>query len=58
MRRNMAFCSLITVPAGCFPILYGAVIDRLKPLAGDQAAFQASFGTSLVILTTALILVW
>ena len=58
MRRNMAFCSLITVPAGCFPILYGAIIDTLKPLAGDRAAFQVSFVMSLVILTTALILIW
>ena len=58
MRRNMAFCSLITVPAGFSPILFGAIVDTLKPMAGSRAAFQASFVISLVILATALVLVW
>jgi hypothetical protein len=54
MRRNMAFASLITLPVGFAPVLYGTIADSI----GGKPGFQASFAVSLAILAIAILLVW
>lgn len=51
MRRNMAYMSLITLPVGIAPMIYGAVAEHFSSL-------RASFYVALVPLAAALCLVY
>jgi hypothetical protein len=56
LRRNMVFTSMITMPVGFAPILYGLIADTVG--RGDKSrGFQVSFVVSLVVLMSAMILV-
>ncbi|HKI35030.1 MAG TPA: MFS transporter [Gemmataceae bacterium] len=58
MPRNMAFTSLVVMPVGFAPLLYGVISD---PLGGEDKllGFRLSFAASLALLlaTMALVLV-
>jgi hypothetical protein len=56
MRRNMAFTSLITMPVGFAPVLFGWVADVWGP--EDKAfGFRVSFLVALAVLAAAFLVV-
>ncbi len=48
MRRNMAFCSLIVLPVGNAPVLYGAI--------SRASSLQMSFWAAVLICTTSIVI--
>ena len=50
MRRNMAFCSLITMPAGFAPIVFGLISDNVSYRASFLAAIGLLSLTFLFVL--------
>jgi MFS family permease len=57
MRRNMAFTSMMMMPAGVAPVLFGTITDRGGELYGKTAGFQISFLASLAILAGSFLVV-
>jgi hypothetical protein len=57
MRRNMAFTSMLNMPAGFSPVLYGAIAESVRTATGNERlGFQASFGASAAMLVAMLLL--
>jgi MFS family permease len=56
MRRNMAFTSLITMPVGFAPLLFGFISDTVGA-SNRRLGFQASFVAALLLLGAAIVLV-
>ncbi len=56
MRRNMAFTSLVVMPVGFAPILFGFISDTLGS-ENKKFGFQASFVAAMVLLVAAIFLV-
>jgi len=56
MRRNMAFASLVTMPVGFAPILFGFISDTLGS-QDKKFGFQASFVAAMILLVAAIVLV-
>ena len=57
MRRNLAFASLITMPVGIAPLLYGQIADAFGSVGGERFGFQMSFIAALTMLVVAIALV-
>jgi phage shock protein PspC (stress-responsive transcriptional regulator) len=56
MRRNMAFTSLIIMPVGFAPILYGFISDTFGA-HNKTSGFQMSFVAAMAVLVAAILLV-
>jgi len=56
MRRNMAFASLVTMPVGFAPVLFGFISDTLGT-HDKKFGFQASFVAAIILLLAAIVLV-
>ncbi len=54
MRRNMAFASLVTMPVGFAPVMYGAISDAFE---NKLHGFQMSFMAAIAILILTMLLV-
>ncbi|HMC64161.1 MAG TPA: MFS transporter, partial [Gemmataceae bacterium] len=58
MRRNMAFTSMLNMPSGFAPLLFGQIADRVGRATGDKKfGFEMSFWASIAILAATLLLV-
>src|SRR5262249_30239025 len=56
MRRNMAFASLVTMPVGFAPVLFGFISDELGS-GNKKVGFQASFVAAMLLIVAAIVLV-
>lgn len=54
MRRNMAFASLVTMPVGFAPVLYGTISDAFTD---KRLGFQMSFAAAIAVLVATIALV-
>src|SRR5262249_28148536 len=58
MRRNMAFTSMLNMPSGFTPVLYGFIVKRVGDASGDEKlGFQVSFVVAIGLLIATLLVV-
>ena len=57
IRRNLAFSSLIIMPVGFAPLLYGRIADFFGSLGDERLGFQMSFSAAIALLVVAIALV-
>src|SRR5262249_56461779 len=58
MRRNMAFTSMLNMPAGFAPLLFGFIADTVGAAADNKKfGFQVSFLVAAAFLIAALLVV-
>jgi len=53
----MAFSSLIIMPVGIAPVIYGKIADTFGSLGDERFGFQMSFSAALAVLAVAMTLV-
>jgi MFS family permease len=58
MRRNMAFTSMLNMPSGFAPLLFGFIADTVGAATDNKRfGFQVSFLTAAAFLVAALLIV-
>lgn len=57
MRRNMAFTSMLYMPSGFAPLLYGYITTEVGAQHGKRFGFEVSFMISIAVLSITLLLV-
>ena len=56
IRRAMAFVTMLMVPAAPTGYMFGAIVDALKPVKGEQFAFRTSFAVCAMMILAGIIL--